>query len=593
MKTVKKPTKTNKPMHPLHPRRVKATVSRHYFSYMPNKKRHRVLIWVAFLATSAIIAAQLLYPLDRALPLARINDTPVGWSNHDTMAKLINDQFDATKVKLTIGKDKSVVYPLKIAGSEPNVEAMITQLSDYPLWLRYIPFSVFWRVQVTQANVSYSSAVLKEFSTKASKELSFEPVNARLAIKDGVLLATPDVSGSQVSAVQLNEALRGTSIKLGAKNTVVVPSKRTEAAMTTSDFAAVRVRAEAALARTIHITADDQTFTPTRAVVASWLVIGTDADGNATLTVDPARVNSYLDEVNATVGTPAGQTNITIVNGRETGRTVGSLGRGISHDPLLVQISEVLVDGKGSPVMTAEFVDIQPGIIYNSKYTTTQEGLQAYVDDLSRTKNVRISIQQLNGGRWTANARADESTPSASTFKLFIALMLFDKMDKGEIHWDDPMLDTTVSGCFNRMTIASTNPCAIKWIDDWGRDNINAFVYAHGFSQGTAFTAGEAVRTTAADLTRYMIGLYDGSIVKEPYRDRLLHNLFIHPYQDGVPTGSAGIVHNKVGFLWDYVHDSAIVEHPRGTYVMTVMTKGQSYRAIANITREVERIMYP
>lgn len=593
MKTVKKPTKTNKLPHPLHPRQVKASISRHYFSYMPNKKHHRILIWVVFLFTSLIIAAQLLYPLDRALPLARINDTSVGWSDHETMAKLLNDQFDATKIKLTIGKDKSVVYPLKLAGSEPNVETMITQLSDYPLWLRYIPFSVFWRVQVTQANISYSDAVLKEFSTKASKELSFEPVNARLAIKDGTLVAAADVSGSQVTTAQLNEALRGTSMKLGAVNTVMVPAKRTEAAMTASDLAAVKVRAEAALAETIHIAADNQTFTPTRAVVASWLVIGTDDKGAATLTIDPARVNTYIDEVNTNVGTPAGQTNITIVNGRETGRTVGPLGRGINHDPLLGQISELLINGSGSPVMTAQFVDIQPSVIYNSKYTSTQEGLQSYVNDLSRTKNVRISIQQLDGGRWTANARADETTPSASTFKLFIALMLFDKMDKGEIHWDDPMLDTTVSGCFNRMTIASTNPCAEKWIADWGRDNINAFVYAHGFSQGTAFTAGEAVRTTAADLTRYMIGLYDGSIVKEPYRDRLLHNLFIHPYQDGIPTGSAGIVHNKVGFLWDYVHDTAIVEHPRGTYIMTVMTKGQSYRTIASITREVERIMYP
>jgi len=52
-------------------------------------------------------------------------------------------------------------------------------------------------------------------------------------------------------------------------------------------------------------------------------------------------------------------------------------------------------------------------------------------------------------------------------------------------------------------------------------------------------------------------------------------------------------VHDKVGFLWDYVHDTAIVNHPKGNYVMTIMTKGQSYAAIAAVTREVERIMYP
>ncbi|MDB5165164.1 MAG: hypothetical protein JWM00_54 [Candidatus Saccharibacteria bacterium] len=593
MIAVKKPTKTNKPIHPLHPRRVKAAVSRHYFTYMPNQKHHRVLIWMVFLVTSAIIAAQLLYPLDRALPQARINNTPVGWSNHETIAKLLSDRFDATKIKLTIGKDKSVVYPLKLAGTEPDIEAMISQLSDYPLWLRYLPFSVFWQTQVTRADISYSEAVLREFSDARSKELSFEPVNARLAIQDGKLLATSDMAGSQVSSGQLREALRVAPMKLGSVNTVVVPSVRTQAPTTAGDFAAVKTKAEAALARTIHISADDMVFTPSRTTTASWLVIGADAAGEPILTIDPVRVTAYLAEIDAKVGTPAGQTNISIVNGGETGRTPGALGRGVNQDALIPQLSGYVLNGEGSFTIVAQFVDIQPGIIYNNKYTASQEGLRAYINDISRTRNVRISIQQLDGARWTANARADESTPSASTFKLFIALMLFDKMDKGEIHWDDPMLDTTVSGCFNRMTIASTNPCAEKWIADWGRDNINAFVYAHGFSQGTAFVAGEAVSTTAADLTVFMTGLNNGSLVKEPYRERLLHNLFIHPYQDGIPTGSAGIVHNKVGFLWDYVHDSAIVQHPRGSYVMTVMTKGQSYTAIANITREVERIMYP
>jgi len=590
----KKATRKQGELHPLHPRRVKGAVSRHYYSYMPNKKHHRVLIWVVFFVTSAIIAAQLLYPLDRTLPLARINDTQVGWRNHDEMAKLLVDRFDRTKLKLTIGKDKSVVYPLKLAGSEPNIETMITKLSDYPLWMRYIPFSVFWQpAYVKTADVSYASTVLKEFSTARSQELSFEPTSARLAIKDGVLVATTDKAGSQVSATQLSEALKKASLTLGKTNTIIVPAERTEAPMTMDDFAAVKVQAEAALARVMHISANGEVFTPPRATVASWLVIGSDEQGVPTLTVDPARVAAYISEMNAKVGTPAGQTNVSIVNGRETGRTPGATGRAISQDALIPGLSDYLLRGVGSSSVEAPFVDVAPGIIYNNKYTATQDGLQAYVSDIARTRNVRISIQQLDGGHWTASARAQESTPSASTFKLFVALMLFDKMDKGEISWNDPMLDTTVSGCFDRMTIASTNPCAYQWLDTWGRSNVNAFVYDHGFSQGTSFTNPIATHTTAADLTSYMIGLQTGSLVKEPYRSRLLHSLFVHPYQDGIPTGSAGIVHDKVGFLWDYVHDTAIVQHPRGTYVMSVMTKGESYRAIADITREVERIMYP
>jgi hypothetical protein len=236
---------------------------------------------------------------------------------------------------------------------------------------------------------------------------------------------------------------------------------------------------------------------------------------------------------------------------------------------------------------------LQPGVIFNSKYTTTQAGLQAYVTDTANAKNMYISITQLDGEKWSAAARNNISIPSGSTYKLFVALVLFDRIDKGEIHWNDPMLDTTVAGCFERMTVASTNPCAEKWIAEFGRQYINDFVHARGFSAGTSFTTGSANQTTADDLTKYMTGLNDGTLVAGSNRDRLLDSLGRHPYRYGIPTGSAGGVHDKVGFLWDYVHDTAIVNHPKGNYIMTIMTKGQSYAAIAAVTRAVERIMYP
>ena len=250
MTAVKKPKKTKKVLHPLHPRRVRHSVSRHYFSYMPNKKHHRVLVWVVFLVVSLVIAAQLLYPPDRALPLARINDTKVGWAQDDELAKLLNDRFNATTVKLTIGSDKAKEYPLKIAGAEPSTQAMIAKLSDYPLWMRYIPFSIFWQpAHVTTVDVSYSESVLQAFSDRSSKELSFEPVNARLAIQDGKLIATADTDGSTVKPATVLKLLKSSPLTLGATTVLKVRSDRHKAVMTTQNFAAVKVKAEAALSQ--------------------------------------------------------------------------------------------------------------------------------------------------------------------------------------------------------------------------------------------------------------------------------------------------------------------------------------------------------
>jgi hypothetical protein len=564
-----------------------------YFSYMPSKKHHRAILLGVFFVFASVVGFQLAYPVDRGLPFASVPGRSLTLAYHDEMAKAIADQFDVSKLKLTIGADKSVEIPLKSAGAESDTEKMIEHLSDYPLWQRLIPGTILRPAALTEVAVYYSTAAFKKFAADEAAKLSFTPQNARLAIEKGVLKTTEALAGSSVKSDELLDTVSRAKILLGKTTVLEIPAKRTAARLGSQDLAKVRTQAEAALAHHIVIKADTQQFSPSQEELASWIVLQTGEQGDVTLLVDKQKIKAYIDELNKKVGTPAGQTNIVLVDGRETGRTVGSMGRAINADVIVEQIAKELLVQPPDISVNASFVDVQPSVIFNSKYTTTLAGLQAYVNDTARDKNMHISIVQLDGQKWSAAARETESIPSGSTYKLFVALVLFDRIDKGEIHWDDPMLDTTVAGCFERMTVASTNPCAEKWIAMFGRQYINDFVHARGFSEGTTFTASDANHTTAADLTKYMIGLNDGTLVSGANRDRLLDSLGRHPYRYGIPTGSGGAVHDKVGFLWDYVHDTAIVNHPKGNYIMTIMTKGQSYAAIAAVTREVERIMYP
>lgn len=565
----------------------------YYRLIMPRKKTHRVFVWVIFLSASVIISCQMLYPLDRAVPFAQIGDTSVAYMQHDTLAAKLTTLFGATKVELRAG-EKTTVHTLATAGAELNTERSIQQLIEYPFWQRFIPLSILWQVpSVSQANVFYTDARLQEFAHKRSAEMSASPTNARLAIEQGKLVATPAKQGIEIRTTDIVTTLSRASLQLGKTTQITLPSKQLAAARTMDDFVQVQAQAEAALQRKITIILDEQHFTPTDEEVASWLLLATEPAGQVSLQVDAQKVETYIASLNAQVGEPAGQTDIRMVNGNEVGHTPGKVGREVDSAALLPQISAYLLEGMGYPNITGSFVEVQPSIIFNSKYTSSEAGLQAYVADVGASKNVRIDVRQLDGQKWSANTRATESTVSASTYKLFVSLVLFDKMSGGEISWSDQMLDTDVSTCFDRMTIASTNPCAEKWLAEWGRSNVNSFLYGRGFSNGTTFTSSIANHTTAADLTTYMTGLHEGTLVKEPYRSRLIHSLSVHPYRKGIPSGSQGKVYDKVGFLWDYVHDTAIVQHPRGTYAITVMTKGQSYAAIATITREIEKIMYP
>jgi len=565
-----------------------------YRRHMPAKRWQRVAIWVSAGILLVVIAFQFAWPTDRGLPLARVGGQSLSLASFDEMASVIVDQFDKSSVELKVGDDKTLAVKLKDIGAEPNTEKMIERLRGYPWWARLIPGSILLQpAQVQDMDVYYAYEKFKTFTDKAAKELTFAAQNARLQVKDGQIVTTEAVASSKITSEELQTILSGAQLAIGETTVIDLPAHREAAQRTSKDLAAVRDEAEAILAHKVTITAGDQNFSPERKEIASWIVLATAEDGGVTLSIDQEKIKVYLATINEKVGTPAGQTDITIVDGREVGRVEGAIGRAINSDELSAQLVDVLRKPEMEATLTAQFVDQQPSVIYNSRYTASEAGLRAYVHDVAYGRNMWISIVQLDGQKWTAAAREHESIPSGSTYKLYVALMLFDKMDKGEIHWGDPILDTNVDVCFDRMTIASTNPCAEKWIADFGRANLNNFIYAHGFSTGTSFLTGSATATTAADLTQYMIGLHTGSLLNGPHRDRLLHSLRSHPYRYGIPTGSAGMVHDKVGFLWGYVHDTAIVQHPRGTYVMTIMTNGGSYAPIASVTREVERIMYP
>lgn len=574
--------------------RIHQKTKQQYYRVMPDRKRHRILVWATFVTVAVTIAGQLLYPHDRTLPLARIDGQLIGWQKESDLVAQFEERFRETKLKLSIQGGATKEYPLTTTGAHLETDRIIRSATYYPFWMRYVPLSVFWsRNYEAREAITITPSILKSLSEKVAEELSYEPRNARLQIKDGKLEAYAEKPGRSVDAKAVSQQITEAARAYGGTIAITVSSKEIMPTTTAQSLQEVREQAEQALAISLTFTAEGRTFTPEENERASWLVLDGDETGATQLHFDEEKFKAYLMTIDKEVGVPAGQTRITLVNGHETARQTGADGRTIDAEQIISGVQQRLLEGRDIDTVELPFRPISPQVIYNESYTATQDGLRAYVNDAARRYNVAIAIQQVSGEGWSADARADVSMPSASTYKLYVAKMLFDSMDRGEVSWDDRILDTTVSVCFDRMTIASTNPCAEEWIRRFGRAHINETLYGLGFSGGTTFLHSVATHTTARDLRTFMLGLNNGSLVGEAHRDRLLRSLSTHSYRQGIPAGSQGQVYDKVGFLWDYTHDAAIVNHPRGTYVMVVMTKGQSYARIAAITREVEKIMYP
>lgn len=554
-------------------------------------RRHLFFMGGIFLIL--VVTVQMLYPYEMALPRAEALGLSMGFQKHNDIAVELETQFENASIELTSG-DRTATTGLAKLGAELDSEGMTRQLTDYPLWQRLIPFSLIARAPSLDAfQVNMNGEKMKATAATLATQLSYGATDASFAVADGKLITTKSRAGNVVSL----EDVRGALIKnvyTSRKTRVRVPAKTVDPAHADAYIQEAVTQAAATLKRNIVIHVEGKAdFKPSSAERAGWLVV-TNAETAAHLGVDKEKVKAYVTQVNNAVMIAPTNTVVTLVDGNETARQVGAPGAALDIDTLTDTLASALLDATRAQTIRTTLQPVAPDIAYSRTYTHSQDGLRAYVAYATSTQNVRIVVQQLDGPGWTAAGRSEESIPSASTYKLYVMMRVFDDINSGKLNWDAPMLDTTAGGCFERTIVPSTNPCAEEWIRQYSRSSLNEYVQSRGFSSGTTFTTTDATHTTAGDLAKYLIGLNNGTLVSGNNRSMLLEKMGRQLYRYGIPTGVPNArVEDKFGFLWDYIHDAAIVHKPQGTYVMVIMTKGYSYGYIANVARQIDTILYP
>jgi beta-lactamase class A len=542
------------------------------------------LLWVQ-------IISQLFFPYDTALPGAKLYGKWVNGKSRSALAETITDGFMKQSVTL---KTATTNYKTSLSGLGASVDAdtAASALTNYPLWQRFLPFSVLWvRPEVSQFTITFSSSVLRASSVDAAAKLSAEPVDAALAIKKGDLVVTKAKDGQTVNANDLEKAIRETKFS-PTLSTIEVKATAKAPKVADASVAEVKKQAEAILAQDYNFVSESgKQITPSINDVTGWLQITT---SGTDVKVSPNKkgIASYIASLNASLGTSGTPAQVRMVDGVETSRKAGSLGSAIQSSDLQAKIIAAINDG-GASTMQIVMQPVAPADSVARSYTSSQKGLQAYVSYVASSEHVEIALSQLGGSGWTAYGNAYASEVSASTYKLYVATWVASQIKAGKMKLSDSMLGTTVQGCLERMIVVSDNACAEAWVKKAGGTNLNNFLYAKNISKATTFVAADATHTSAADLQKVTLGIWNGTMISGSLRSTILGYMNRQVYRQGIPAGSKGSVYDKVGFLWDYLNDSAIVVHPKGTYSLVIMTKGSSWGHIAEITRQLENIMYP
>jgi beta-lactamase class A len=560
----------------------------------PHKKWVRVMRVVAFVMLALVlltIVVQLLYPTDRALPLTRVADIEIGgMTKRDAIDRLF-DTYGSAELTVAAG-DATIETTTDKAGLLVDFQKAADATARYPWWQRLVPFSILYKSQVINATpeITIDKQVMQQFVKKVQEKCSKPVKEAAVLIKDGGVSLEPGADGATCSEKAIQEGLSNVLFRNGTARakimaTAVSPTKTTAIAREQLDTA------QSAIESGLAVTVGNEKVAVSPETIAGWIRF-TDDPASKTYGVayDDAAIRGYLESRKNTVYIAPVATIISLLDGAETNRAAGQVGRDINYDASIAAIKQTLADKKQKTVV-APLSAIPPSTKYLRSYTQTQRGLQVLLADIVAGKgNYGVVVTELGGSGRSASANGDRKYVTASLYKLFVSYMVFKDLESGGLQWESVIVDgLNVRQCFEEMIVRSANRCSVAYINRYGAGKIVAKMHELGFASVEHNSTWWA---TPSDIAKYMTMLERGELLQGESRSYLIDLMKRQIWRYGIPTGIRGVtVSDKVGFLEDYIHDSAIVYSPKGVYILTIMTKGGSYAGIADVARRVQSYM--
>lgn len=225
--------------------------------------------------------------------------------------------------------------------------------------------------------------------------------------------------------------------------------------------------------------------------------------------------------------------------------------------------------------------------------TPTSLDLQKVLDKWRKdypAGTVSVYVKEIDGSNLSASINSHEQYEAASLYKLFLSQYLYSKIQAGTLSRGDYFGSSrTVGTCLEVMITVSDNECgeSIGGYVGWG--TLHSFVGSQDFSETSMVNYN---RTTAYDIAKFLEKLESGRLVSANHKSELIANMKNQTFDQAIPAGVPNLsVANKTGNKASYWHDGAIVYHPKGTYVLAVMTNGSSTSAISELSKRIASFM--
>lgn len=536
-----------------------------------------------------VIGIQLFYPSNRALPLSRMQANGyLGFADERQILKTFED-FDSRIVTVHT-HTKTLTTSYKDLGVTIAPDKTIEAMTSYSLRERLIPFSILLKGNKTynisrDLNESQLNLYVKDVINQTNKQ----PADAVVTKQGTQLVITPSEEGYAYQGEVLRSHLLRSDL---ADNGQIVFAPTVLPPNITSETAeAVVKRMQQRIDAPLFITAEVTSFKVDSALMASWVDITPKPEEKSVdINFNRDRVAASLAELRSKVDYPAVDTIVTYLNGVPAGRQEGAVGKTLKFEELVDRVLATT-----SPSITnleAVVTTLPPPEKIDRKYTKDSTGIQTMLSHWVANHNGEHSIDfQTVNGRMVGNINPHQIRPSTGVYRMFIGSLIYNKIASGSISTATVLANgQSVGTCLDRMLAESEAGCTNVLGDmvDWGASD--SLLKSQGF-ESTTLTAGAGL-TSASDLSKWFARVYSGNIVTKSHSSALLQNLNREVNRSGIPAGSPGMfVANKAGSAGRTRHEAAIIYHPGGMYILSIMSEGSTASNFADLAREINKIL--
>lgn len=551
----------------------------------------REILAVAGIISFIIVLLQVTYPTNRTLPFTRVADVNIGSLTKRDAIDYLFRTYSSVDLTVTVA-DTSIKTTTDKAGVLMDFQKAADAAARYPWWQRLIPFSLFYKSLVINAKpeITLDDELAGQFAKDIKAKCDSAVKEAEVVVESGQVVLKQGADGRICHDQDIKNGLIGAALR-HEKATIFIASTRQQPHKTNQVASGQFKRAQAIIDSGLTIAVMGKKTPVPREVVAGWVRLLDDTKkGVYDVGLDDQAVVAYLQTLRGDIYVAPLPTDVRTLDGKETAREGGRPGRDLDYDKTIAQIKEVLLKQKGAEV-EAKAIATVPPLNYLHNYSQSQIGLERLLAAIVAEKgNYGITVTELGGMGRTASVNGDRKYVTASTYKLFIAYRVLRELEDGQLKWEDVITDgLNVKQCFEEMIVRSANRCALAYKARYGAGNIVAQMHQLGLP---SIEHNSTWWATPNDMAAYLKKLERGELLRSDSRDFLLGLLKRQVWRYGIPTGIRGVqVADKVGFLEDYIHDLAIVYSPRGTYIVTVMTKGGSYAGLADVGRRVHNYL--